>query len=58
MRCGERRTLFPFNVTDRELKAVVGKLWCLSCVLAYTGELEEDLREQIETLKGRVADGC
>jgi hypothetical protein len=33
-------------------------LWCLSCVLAYTGELEDDLREHIETLRGRVADGC
>ena len=48
MRCLERKTLYSFE----------DKLWCLSCVLAYTGELEDDLREHIERLRGRVADGC
>ena len=41
MRCFNRRPLHEFK----------GNLWCLACVLAYTGELEHDLREHIQTLR-------
>jgi hypothetical protein len=41
MRCFNRRPLHEFK----------GNLWCLDCVLAYTGDLEDSLRDHIQTLK-------
>jgi hypothetical protein len=44
MRCLKRRPLHEF----------MGKLWCVACVLAYSGELEDDLREHVQTLKAAM----
>jgi hypothetical protein len=41
MRCSNRLPLHEFR----------DMLWCAACVLAYTGELEHDLRDHIATLK-------
>jgi hypothetical protein len=41
MRCDQRRPLFEYR--DR--------LWCESCVLEETGELEAELRDHVSALK-------
>jgi hypothetical protein len=41
MRCPKVRPLHEFK----------GYLWCIDCVLGYSGELEHDLREHIQTLR-------
>jgi hypothetical protein len=44
MRCGERRPLFESR----------GRLWCSSCVLEETGELESELHEHLSTFRAAV----
>jgi hypothetical protein len=45
MKCLERRPLFPYR----------GRLLCKGCVLEVTGELEAELRVQVEDLATKVA---